>query len=203
VRQMFRNEVLVVLSVFLISCAAQTQTAADSRADNRSFTNVLVIGVANDYNARAQFERNVVSELKASGMNSAAYYSVVGGNKPIDRATIDELIVAEGFDGVLITKVLNRDTQSTIKTGSTATRATRKEGRAVDLFRYEYQELNEPATLDIDLTVTISSELFSVTDGEKVWEIEAQISEKEALGDIVAEAVTTVIRRLRKDEYVD
>ena len=202
-RQMFRNEVLVVLSVFLISCAAQTQTAADSRADNRSITNVLVIGVANDYNARAQFERNVVSELKASGMNAAAYYSVVGGNKPIDRASIDKLIASEGFDGVLITKVLNRDTQSTIKTGSTATRATRKEGRAVDLFRYEYQELNEPPTLNIDLTVTISSELFSVTDGEKVWEIEAQISEKEALGDIVAEAVTTVIRRLRKDEYVD
>ena len=200
---MFRNEVLVVLSVFLISCAAQTQTTPDSRADNRSFTNVLVIGVANDYNARAQFERNVVSQLKTSGLNAAAYYSVVGGNKPIDRPTIDELIASEGFDGVLITKVLNRDTQSTMKTGSAATRTTRKEGRAVDLFRYEYQALNEPATLNIDLTVTISSELFSVTDGEKVWEIEAQISEKEALGDIVAEAVTTVIRRLRKDEYVD
>lgn len=195
----------LALSVILVACSTTTRTASapdTSGSDGRSFKNILVIGVANDYDGRTRFERDLVSELKASGPNATAYYSAVGGNKPIDRQTIEELAKSESFDAVLITKVLNRDTKSTVKTGSSATKATRMDGRAVDLFRYEYQELNEPMRLDVGLSVTLSSELFAISDGQKVWAIEARISDKDMISEIVDEAVATIIRRLRRDGLI-
>jgi hypothetical protein len=183
-----------------VACSTPTRTSSTpgaTNSDGRVFGNILVIGVANDYDGRARFERELATELKSLGINGTAYYSAVGGNKPINRQAIEALVKSDGFDAVLITKVLNRETTSTEKTGSAATKTTRKNGRAVDLFRYEYEELNEPVTLNIGLTVTISSELFAASDGQKVWSVESRISNKEMVSKIVDEAVSTVIKHLK------
>jgi hypothetical protein len=190
---------VTTLTVFLSSCATSTST---DPTINASFSNILVIGVANDYDGRARFERRTVSGLKAEGINATPMYTVGGGNKPIDRALIEELVSTNGYDAVLISRVLSREGESSVKTGSTATKATRREGRAVDLFRYDYEELNEPMILNTTLSVTISTELFAAANSQKVWSIESSISRKDSLDELINEASETIVRRLRKDKLI-
>lgn len=162
------------------------------------FNNILVIGVANDFESRALFERSLVSEIKAAGANAAALYTMAGGNKPVERSAIETLVQENGYDAVLISRVLNRDTEVGVKSGSAGAKAVRKDGRPVNLFRYDYEELNEPPSLDLNLSVTISTEVFAATSSEMVWAIESAVAGTDSIDNLVLESVETVARQLRK-----
>jgi len=203
IRHQIRFTVLVMCSLVMSACST-TSVSNQSATDysGPGFKNILVIGVANDYEGRASFERRLASELKANGANASALYVVGGGNKPIERSAIEALVQENGYDAVLISRVLNRDTAVAVKEGSAGGKATRMGGRAVNLFRYDYEELNEPPTLDLSLSVTISTELFAADSSDIVWAIESAISGKDGIDSLVSEAVETIIRQLRKDGLV-
>jgi hypothetical protein len=199
VRKIYQLIFAIALSSVLIACATtagSSATAGSTGISVKRFENILVIGVANDYDGRARFEREMVSELKSQGKAATAYYIAVGGDKPIDRSTIENLAKSENFDAVLITKVLNRDSQTTVKAGSTETKTVRQDSA---LFRYDYQELNEPTTLNVAVAITISSELFDVASGEKTWGMQAELAEEEFVSKIVDQAVSKISRQLKKD----
>jgi hypothetical protein len=185
-----------------VACATSTQSSATSGSTStstKSFENILVIGVAHDYDGRARFERAMVSALQGQGKAARAYYIAVGGDKPIDRSSIEALAKSENFDAVLITRVLNSDSQSTVKTGLAGAKIVRKE-RA--FFRYDYQELNEPTTLDVELAITISSELFDVSSGDRTWSMQADLARQEFVSLIVDDAVSEISRQLKKDDAI-
>ena len=62
------------------------------------------------------------------------------------KASIEKLVEEHGFDSVLITRVLNRDAEGKLKVGSSSAKKIRKDGRPGNLFRYDYEEINEPVT---------------------------------------------------------
>lgn len=205
IRCVYSFAVILALCVGIAACGASTRTvttAESSRHAGASFSNYLVIGVANNYEGRAMFERKLAARLRAEGVEAAAYFAVIGGNKPIDRESVEKLVQAEGYDAVLISRVLNRQVDTEVKTGSTGAKAVRKEGRPINLFRYDYEELNEPMMIDIDLSATLSTELFETAGKEMIWSIESTISGKDRLEELVDEAAETIVRRLERDSLI-
>lgn len=196
---------ILMLCVGIGACSAPTRTISTSEGSDHagmSLRNLLVIGVANDYEGRAMFERKLVSELRATGAAATAHHVAVGGNKPIDRDSVEGLVAEKGYDAVLISRVINRESDASVKSGSAGAVAARKDGRPINLFRYDYSELNEPMILNIDLTVTLATELFEATNKEMVWRIESTISDTEMLEGLVDEAVDTIIRQLKRDRLI-
>lgn len=194
------NTLIAVLAAVTVvaGCSSSTGSVA---VDANQFRNILVIGVANDYEGRAQFERELVSELKAAGTRATAMYVAAGGNKPIEQQAIEDIVSANGFDAVLISRVVNRDADAEMKTGSVATKSVRK-GGGIDLFRYDYEEINEPMALDVDLSVTITTGLFDAASSQRVWAIESTISDKDYIEQLVAEAADIIVRRLKRDRLI-
>ncbi len=205
IRRAFSTLVVLVICVAVGACASPTRTVSTTGASaytGPTFDNFLVIGVADDYEGRAMFERKLVSALRKSGAAAKAHHVAAGGNKPIDRDSVEALVKAEGFDAVLISRVLNRESGAAVKTGSASGKATRKGGRPINLFRYDYEELNEPMTLDIELTVTLSTELFETANNAMIWGIESTISDKDNVEELIDEGVGTIIRRLGRDGLI-
>jgi hypothetical protein len=193
--QFCRISFALALATLLAACSAATPT---SSATN-SFDNFLVVGIAHDYDGRARFERTLVTELKKQGKTATAYYIAAGGNKPIDRETIESLVKSDGFDAVLITRVVNRNAETISKSASSTTTAVRKSSA---FFRYDYEELNEPATLNVTLAIDISSELFDPSNGDLVWQLETNLSHNEMVSKVVDEAVSKISRRLKRDGFI-
>lgn len=197
---------VLALCIIIAGCSASTgsKTALDGTKTSASkFSNLLIIGIAHDYDGRARFERSMVSQLTARGTAATAYYVAAQGNKPIDRESIEKLVQTGSYDGVIITKVLNRDTNTSVKTSAPATKTVRKDEGALKLFRYDYEELNEPATLNVNVSITISSELYETSNGDKVWTFESQLAKKDMVSEVVDDAVSKIMRRLRKDRLID
>lgn len=203
IRRQFVFPAFVALAFFVSACSSTSISSQQAeKYSGPGFENFLVIGVANDFEGRASFERKLVSELRSMGVNATALYVVAGGNTPIERNAIEALVEENGYDAVLISRVLNRETDTALKTGSTEAKAVRKDGRPINLFRYDYEELNEPPTLDFNTSVKLSTELFSADSSEKVWAIESDISSKDGLPSLVLEAVETVTQQLKKNKLV-
>lgn len=195
---------LAVVTLALAACSASNQ-AIQSESPSRTtagFHNILVIGLGDNYEYRARFERKLVFELKNSGVAATALYVAAGGNRPIERESIERLVRDKGFDAVLVSRPLDRDTAAKVKTGSAGAKAVRRDDGALKLFRYDYEELNEPVTWGVDLSITLLSELVAAEDSQKAWAAETEISKKDSIDDLIDDASVRIARRLKRDGMI-
>jgi hypothetical protein len=204
-----RAHIIVCASLILAlaGCGGSTGTVRKT-LDNpiytdHSYSDILVIGVAGDYDNRAAFERAMVSRIQAEGAKATAYYSVVGRNKPITRNTVSTVVKSRGFDAVLLTRVLSQSSNVSVEGGKTDTKVSRMEtDRVIDLFRYDYEELADPGDMIISSTVTLSAEMFSGPDETRMWAIESTISDMENVGQIIEAAADTIMGQLKEDRLI-
>jgi hypothetical protein len=166
------------------------------------FDNVLVIAMAHDYSGRAMFERAVVSRIRASGSAATAYYTVAGNEPKIDRSRVVEEMRAGNFDSVLLTRVKDQGIDASVKSGPADAKATAKGGNPFNLFRYDYEELNEPEIIDLNRTVVLATEMYAAADERKVWAIETTSSNKPNIGALVESSAEAIVGQLRRDGLV-
>lgn len=181
------------------SASVSTATTASGEA---RFSKLLVIGVAESLDSRAQFERSLASELRASGVDAKSMLVVAGGSRPIERQAIEDIVQSGGYDAVLISRPLASGTGMSKHSGAATTKTVRREGSALDLFRYDYEELNEPTTWNVDVSATLLTELYSASSSDKVWTAETRIESKETLEQLVSEASKAIVRQLQKDRLL-
>lgn len=194
---------LLVVAACASSSVRTETTFEEAGFDNPGFRNILVIGVAGSYETRAQFERMMASKLNASGVTGTAYYAVVGRNAAITRSEVTDSVRARGFDSVILTRVVSQHSEVSEHSGASTAKATRRDAHGpVDLFRYDYEVLNNPSTLTVDSTVVLSTEVFSAADEKRIYEVQTTISDKEDIRLIVDESVDSIIAHLRKDGIV-
>jgi hypothetical protein len=176
----FVRKILFILAFFAVvlsGCAATGTTSADPDPAKVSYSNFLIIGVAGDYNNRAYFERSVVSGIRAKGSSARAFHVVAPGNKPITREAVKDAIESGGFDAVLVTRVLATDSDLDVRSTVTGTKVTRKDGGVLDLFRYDYEDLDEPMSLELNTKV-------------------------KNVGQLIEDAAEDVVRRLDRDDLI-
>lgn len=192
--------------MLVASCASAPRTVATADVPEYAgpgVNKILVIGVADNYESRSRFERKLASDLRNAGTDATAYYVLTGGDKPIIREEIEEGAAREGFDAVLISRVTNRESAAQMKTGPAGAKSTRWDAdKPLDLFRYDYEELNEPDTLDVNVNITIRSELFALPGGDKVWSVETSLTDAKTLAEIIDSTSSAVVRRLQSDGLV-
>jgi hypothetical protein len=184
VRFLVRFSIISVVAVCVSACGPTNSTRSTFDGPHYAgpaLNKFLVIGIAGDFNSRADFERLLAKEISANSSSATAYYTLVDMDAPIDRESVLEQVRIGTFDAVLVTRVLNRDVGSEVKVGSSATKKTRQDGGIADLFRYDYEELNEPARLSMEISVIIEVEVFSA----------------------ILETVELVSRELRRDGLVN
>lgn len=195
---------VIAFSMFFSACAQtkSTKTYDTTSKEPYKAQNILVIAFAADYDSRARFERDLAKALERSGAAAAAYYSVGGGNTPIDRDSIAKLVASNGFDTVLITRVMDSTANVKVKKGSARSQAIRMQGGGVNLFRYDYETLNNPMTLHINLDIVLTTEVFSTASDDKVWSIQIDLSRMETIDKAISKSIDSIIRLLKKDDII-
>jgi hypothetical protein len=188
----------------LTGCAtpSSTNSGAGQETESGPFSNFLVIGVAGSYASRAQFERSVVSGLRAEGSSASPYHVVVGGNKPISRESVQAAIQSGGFDAVVVTRALDTDTDVGARSAVTGAKATRKDGGVLNMFRYDYEEMNEPLAIQVDTRVTFATELYDAATEELVWSNESESRKFDNAGLLIDDTAATVVRLLERNDFI-
>jgi len=195
----------VFVAALMSGCASSpnaTRPGDYQDQDNTSFSNFLVAGIADNYTNRAQYERTVVSLLKSRGASATAYYQAVGGSTPIARDAVRDILAENSYDAVLVTRVLGTELRADIKSGSAAAKTTRRDDRPIDFFRYDYEELDEPGTLEVRTDARLPAELYRATDENLIWSMEVSSKRADNIGEIIDDVAEKVVNRLRRDQHI-
>jgi hypothetical protein len=206
-RQFAIRNVLTALaaSALVLACATPamtTKTMHDPDYADAMFSNFLVIGIGENYDARAQFERQLVAAIKSEGGAATAYYTIVGNKTQLTRDDIGKAIDDGGFDALLVTRVKGQESTVDVVSGAPETKTTRRSGTAFDLFRYDYEDLNDPDTVEVSTSVVVVCELYAASDQKKIWAIESSASSTDGTGVLIDKEVETIIKHLKKDRLI-
>ena len=187
--------ILLLLATAAISGCA---TSGESSPGQEKFGNLLVIGIAGTWDSRAQFERGVVSGLRADGVSAQSYLRIAGNPGAPTRDDILAVIAEYDFDAVLVTRVL--DTRSAAKEQSSAptSKVTRKDSGFMKLFRYDYEEISDPAGLEVNMEVDFVTELYSAATEEIVWSSQTKAPKSDSVAVLVDESAKLVVRKGRR-----
>ena len=205
---MYRAVAFLFVAVLLLigACSAPTKVTkifADPNYADSSYSNFLVIGVAGNYNSRAQFERTMVSKLKSAGASATAYHLIVKGNQPITRDAVTDMARSNEYDAVLLTRVISREVAADIKSGPAPTKVSRKHGGPADFFRYDYEVLNNLEKIDLTTTVVLATELYSAEDENMIWAIEfTSTGTMDNVGQLIVNVADTIMESLGKDRLI-
>lgn len=195
-----------LLPMILGACASSSLSSVKTYEDpdykDATFNKVLVIGVAGSYESRARWERLMSARISARGTAATAYYSIVGRGQEITRDSVIDTVRANDFDAVVLTRVKSQESDVTVKRGASTASASRMNERPADFFRYEYEVLNNPDTLNVESTVVLSTEFFSANDQKRIWAIDSTISGKENVAYLIEDAVDMIIGELSKDSLI-
>jgi hypothetical protein len=202
-----RNILLVLAATAMASCASSgskiNQLLQHPDYVHAGFSDVLVIAVADDYDTRAHFERQAAAAIRETGATATPYYTVIGRNPPITSSDINNAVRARGFDSILMTRIENQDDQVAVKGSAPDAQAVRRDANNVfDVFKYDYEELNEPPRVEINSTIVLATDLFAAEKQERVWAIETTSYNYTDAYALINSEVKTIVDRLKKDGMV-
>ena len=204
--QLSRTAFLIAAVLSLFACTT-TSTQVSKILDDPDykkarFSNVLVITIADNYDRRAQFERTVVSGIRQTGAQATAYYTVVGHNPAVSSSDIMNAVRARNFDAVVFTRVKKHSENIAEKDATPEARANVIGGNLYDLFRYDYEEYQEPTNIKMSTSVVLVSQLYVPADKKNIWAIEITSSDRESTAQIVESAAAAVVKYLKRDKLV-
>ena len=206
IHQLSRTAFLIAAILSLSACAStSTQVSKifdDPDYKKARFSNVLVITVADNYDRRAQFERTVVSGIRQTGAQATAYYTVVGHNPAVSSSDIMNAVRARNFDAVVFTRVKKHSESIAEKDATPEAQAHVIGGNLFDLFRYDYEEYQEPTNIKLSTTVVLICQVYVPADKKNIWAIEITSSDRESTAQIVESAAEAIVKYLKRDKLV-
>ncbi len=117
----------ICIAFLLGSCKGYLTSSQNVSESKEPYEKVLVLGRSKDNSARIQFENQMVEELKANGVTAVASYTV-DGTKNIEREfsesevqNVEKKLIAQGFDGAIITNLINASEYTDVIAGNTST----------------------------------------------------------------------------------
>lgn len=195
----------IALAAAITGCTTPSTTTrdfADPSLKGASFANILVVAQGQSLNSRAQFERAVVRDLKKIGVAGSPFYEAVDRKAPINRETVRQALTTGAFDAVLVTRVLDADSALDVGKDIAGARATRRDGRPLDFFRYDYEETPVSGAVSLHLAATLQSDLYRVTDEQKIWTATYTNPDSDSVANFVDDAASEIVKLLDRDRLV-
>ena len=178
------------------------RTFEDPEFVDQDYSNILVIAVAANYNSRSRFERVMASSLSSSTTSATAYYEIAKGDQELTREKIMAAIGEHGYDGVVVTRIGGQQSEISIKSGAEETKVVRRDERAVDFFRYDYEVLNKPHQINMETEVLLVTDFFEAGGARRIWSAESTVSDKENITYLIEDTAKMIAARLHRDGLI-
>jgi len=197
---------LVAVALVLAGCGGTTTRVSKIMQDpdfrKPRYNNILVIAVADNYDYRAQFERNLVAGIQKAGAEATAYYTVLGHNPKVTSNAIKNAILSRKFDAVLFSRAKGVSEEIKVKAGSASSQATAVGGNLFDLFVYDYEEYIEPENLRLSTSIILVTQLYAAAEQKNIWAIQSSGFDRESVGQIIDSLSAAVVKQLKRDHMI-
>ena len=142
--------VIICAAVLLCACSRPTETTSiwhESPASERPYNNILVVGISDDPRQRRRFENMLTTKLEARELTVWPSHKSMPKETDVDRDSVMAAVNRLGAKAVVVSRLVNQVISTKEIADRTEIKTSRKNDNAIDFFRYDYEEYDEPAYL--------------------------------------------------------
>ena len=188
---------LFVLSLLLLLSGCTSYLTGYENVSNvkNSYEKILVIGRSKSKTARIKFENSVVDQLKENEVSAVASHAskrMIDLKKQYSEgelATLKKKLMSNGFDGVIVTNLINTEEYTDVVRGGTSTTyVPTRVGRFGRYFTYYPITTWEPNELKTGTKYIFESSLYRLVEssGENLqWVGNFEVKDPSSLETIV------------------
>ena len=197
---------LVLLAVATMACA--TETLVSSRWISPEYKGggvhrILIIGVAQSELGRRTYEDGFSEALRAFGAEAVPSYDLLPTTDQLDRAEVEALVQAKGFDGVMVTRLLGVDEETTVVPPSTQVIPTAGYGYGYyGYYRSQYEVVRTPGYIRTTKIVRLETKLWNAEDSQLIWGVTSETFDPSSTSDGVASVTRSLANQLDHDGLV-
>lgn len=167
---------IIGLFIFVLSSCKTTYLKQSTNVSNvkKSYDKILVVSRSKDLSARLKTERQIVSDLGAGGVRAESSIDVIkteSFDKDLTEKDLDKLrkqLVAQGYDAVLITNLVDAQEYTDVVAGGTSTAYVPVQYGRFGRYYSQYPATYwEPDRVETGMEYTLESCLYDITLGQQ------------------------------------
>jgi hypothetical protein len=167
------------------------------------YTRILVVGAHAETGTRRTFEDSVVRAIAALGTDARSSLTVMDEVENIDRESVVAAARETGADAVLVTRVVDIETETEVEQGQTqAELARRNDVPLADFFRYEYIESADAMTVTTVTTVILDTDVYDAASEKRVWSVESTSFDKQTAYGVIDGVARAISAELARDGLI-
>jgi hypothetical protein len=214
----------LLLVVTLSGCMRQVSVKGDwtkGVARKGGFTNILVVGVSPDVDARCAFEQSMTGSLRSNTVKATMSCAAMGTKTPLTRENVELAVAKTGADAVLATRLIDSSVQA--KEGGSADARGGGYYKATDVgyanvyyggynglggfgaygVPVVYAEFETaPSVFSISGTAHIGTNVFETGSATMVYAMDTRAKNLQSREAALAEITPAIVDQLRKDGLV-
>lgn len=165
-----------IATLLVSACAGPNVTRVQPLAESADapFNSVLVVSLFSSFDMRRYFEKEVVKQLQARGIEAVASTSMMNTKTPVNRDTFLAMVEKLDSDAVLLTQLVDLNTSSKEKDFRAQSTYNVRPTYYYNVWSVELEEYVQPPGLELKHQVTLATQVFSVRSKESVWAIETE-----------------------------
>lgn len=172
-----RKIIPLISALLALSACAGTQVTRVqplSETADAPYGNVLVVSLFKSFDARRYLEKAIVRQLEERGVRALASTSMMDTRTPVTRQTFLAMVESQGSDAVLVTQLVNLETQAKLKDARPESTYNIRPTYYYNVWNVELTEYIEPQTVQLTHLLVLATQLYSVAKREPVWAIESR-----------------------------
>lgn len=203
---MIRRIAFISVLFALGACAGPQVTRVQPLAETADapYKNVLVVSLFKSFDARRYLEKEIVKALAKQGTRGIASTSLMDPSTPATRQTFLAMVKTQGADAVLVTQLVNLDTESKLKDARPDATYNIRPTYYYNVWGVELTEYVSPQLLELKHSIALATQLYSAAQQEPVWGIESETNistDYDTRRDysVIVDEATSIVSYLSRD----
>ena len=195
----------VIGLVMLASCGSTKMAGAwkEPAFAGGPFKKVMVVGISKQEGRRRIFETEFANSLKPHGVEAFASGSHFSGLEQLSKDAVAAKVTELGCDGVLVTRLIDKKTETSYYSGSTYAVPRAYYGGYYSYYSSSYAMMYSPGYAVENTTVNLETNLYEVSSGNLVW---SGLTETLLSGDLISDigdVINVLVGEMAQEKLVD
>lgn len=193
------------LALLVVGCATRTTLSDVWTADTvpgAPLERVLVIGISDSDLGRRSFEDGFVASLARRGVEATPSYELIPDRQQVSRDVVRDAIRGRGFDGVLVTRLLEVDEESRYVPPQTYVTPSYYGRGLYGYMGHGWDVVHQPGYAITTTIVRLETHLYDARSAELVWAAHSDTFEPRSKSDAVESVTAVLAERLAADGMI-
>ena len=198
------REVVCCLTILFVSCSSSVLVDVwnDPSYHDPPLKKILVIAVRKDAVMRRIWEDAFVGEFSHNGLKATASYNLFPNALP-DTNQVAESVQERGFDGILVSRLLSKETETHYVESQVSTEMKTRYNPFRNLYYTYYEDVQHPGYVDSQIVNRSALEFWVLKDTERIiWAATSNTPETNSAEAVQKDVADLVIHALMHNAFI-